>query len=131
MEQVKILLSDLSTEEFTDFIVQIMGMVFGFVFVVIVACYITCYLFKEFVDIVLFIIRGDKYRSKSSAVYMLAVRHMAELRKQVKYSKSEKAYFLFYNQLLGAFHAYTRLGILGHDSFLKFCNDKLERKKDV
>ena len=75
-----------------------------------------------FIEMILFLIRKDKYKAGYDCAQLYALKHMAKLRKQVKNARSEKAYFLFYNRLVGAFETYVHLGIFTYKQFDKLCD---------
>lgn len=108
------MLSDITVSEF----IALMG-------TMIVIVFIGCCISRIIVfvlEMILFLIRKDKYRAKYNCAQLYALKHMAKLRKQVKNARSEKAYYLFYNRMVGAFETYVSLGIFTYKQFDKLCD---------
>ena len=108
------MLSDITVSEF----IALMGTIIVIAFIGWLIAQIIIFV----LDMILFLIRKDKYRAKYDCAYLYALKHIAKLRNQVKNARSEKAFFLFYNRLVGAFETYVHLGIFTYKQFDKLCD---------
>ncbi|MBP1559723.1 MAG: hypothetical protein J6C96_00545 [Oscillospiraceae bacterium] len=109
------LMSELTVSELVTFFVCL----FIFLAIILVVGFLIIKVVDFILDLILYLIRKDKYHSRSDFLYIHALRHMARLRQQVKSAKSEKSYFLFYNRLLGAYESYVQLGLFSYNAFPK------------
>lgn len=66
-------------------------------------------------DILCFFIRKDKYHTRRDLLYIYALKDMAKHRKQVRNAPTEKAFYLYYNRMVGAYESYVALGIFKGD----------------
>ena len=73
-------------------------------------------------DILCFFIRKDKYRTRRDLLYIYALKDMAKHRKQVRNAPTEKAFYLYYNRMIGAYESYVALGVFKDD----VCNKLLD-----
>ncbi len=62
-------------------------------------------------DILYFFIRKDKYHTRRDLLYIYALKDMARHRKQVRNAPTEKAFYLYYNRMIGAYESYVALGV--------------------
>jgi len=107
-------LSEVTVHEFILLIGSIVFSVFIGLFISRIIIFI--------LEMIIFSIRKNKYKAGYDCAHLYALKHIAKLRKQVKSAKSEKAYFLFYNRLVGAFETYVHLGIFTYKQFEKLCD---------
>lgn len=114
IEMSEMLLGDLTVNQYIGLICTIIG-VLGGLFIIAYTIY---HLVSLILDYVIYCFRKDKYKSRNFAV-MRACRHIASLRKQVKYAPTEKAYVLYYNQLIGAVHFAREMGYIGERNVLR------------
>ena len=100
---------------------QFMTLLFACLFAVVLAFIIADIMFhilRVIFALVVYLCRKDKYKQYDFAV-VRAYRLIASLRKQVKYAPTEKAYVLFYNQLLGAVLFAREMGYIGERNVLR------------
>ena len=124
-----VLLGELTVEQY----IVILGFIFG---LIIISCFlfsIISHIVNVVLDLIQYAIRKDKYNSRNFAA-LRAYRHIARLRKQVKYAPNEKAYVLFYNQLIGAVHFAREMGYIGERNVLRIVDiprnyEKLESEE--
>ena len=114
IEMSEMLLGELTVNQYIGLICTIFGVLGG---LFIIACTIY-HLVNLILDYVIYCFRKDKYKSRNFAA-MRAYRLIASLRKQVKYVPNEKAYVLFYNQLLGAVLFAREMGYIGERNVLR------------
>lgn len=114
-EFMKMILSDLTVEQF---IAVVSGVLISSIFVVIIF-FAICGILKLLVDLVCFLLFKDKrlggwWYKRSVCSYI------GRLKKQVIKSPNEKAYYLYYNRLIGAVEALLEFGIIDTRLWLKF-----------
>ena len=114
IEMAEILLGELTVNQYIGLICSIFG-VLGGLFIIAYTLY---HLVNLILDYVIYCFRKDKYKSLNFVV-MRACRHIASLRKQVKHAPNEKAYVLYYNQLIGAVHFAREMGYIGERNVLR------------
>ena len=67
-------------------------------------------------DGLFFIFCRNKYRTRRyELLYIYALKDMAKHRRQVRNAPSEKAFYLYYNRMIGAYESYVALGIFKDD----------------
>lgn len=114
-EFMKMILSDLTVEQF---IAVVSGVLISAIFVVIVF-FMICGILKLLVDLVCFLLFKDKrlggwWYKRSVCAYI------GRLKNQVIKAPNEKAYYLYYNRLIGAVEALLEFGIIDTRLCLKF-----------
>lgn len=63
-------------------------------------------------DVLFFVFCKNKYRTRRrELLYIYALKDMAKHRKQVRNAPTEKAFYLYYNRMIGAYESYVALGI--------------------
>ena len=115
---------------------QFITLLFACLFAVVLAFIIADIMFhilRVICALVVYLCRKDKYKQYDFAV-VRAYRQIASLRKQVKYAPTEKAYVLYYNQLIGAVHFAREMGYISERNVLRIvdipCNYEKEREAD-
>jgi len=108
------MLSDITVSEF-------IGLIGATAFIVLIG-YVITRIILFVLEMIIFLFRKDKYRAKYDCAYLYALKHMAKLRNQVKNARSEKAFYLFYNRMVGAFETYVHLGLFTYKQFIKLCD---------
>lgn len=124
-----VLLGELTVEQY----IVILGFIFG---LIIISCFlfsIISHIVNVVLDLIQYAIRKDKYNSRNFAA-MRAYRHIGRLRKQVKIAPTEKAYYLYYNQLIGAVHFAREMGYISEKNVLRIVDiprnyEKLESEE--
>lgn len=105
MVDLQTLVGNLTIAEFT----YLMGRICGIIFIVLFCVFGFCYLFKFLFDLISYAIRKDKYKiSDLSGIHVSRYVHL--LRRSVMYAPTEKAYFIYYNRLIGAVQLALELG---------------------
>lgn len=94
----------------TEFVALIISLVF-----VIFMVYMIGQIIYIILDILFFLIRKDKYHTRRDLLYIYALKDMAKHRKQVRNAPTEKAFYLYYNRMIGAYESYVALGIFKDD----------------
>lgn len=99
---------------------QFMTLLFACLFAVLafIIANIMFHLIRLICAFIVYCLRKDKYKQYDFGA-LRAYRHIARLRKQVKYAPNEKSYVLFYNQLLGAVHFALEMGYIGERNVLR------------
>ena len=82
-----------------------------------------CELFKFILNLITYFIHKDKYNF-DFPFYMRILRYIGRLRKQVMNAPTEKAYYLYYNQLIGAVHFGSEMGYFSDKNVLRFLDVK-------
>ncbi len=117
--ELKTLLSDMTVEQFQS----LMGTLVGFCIVLFLLIFVICYLAKYLIDFIMFLFRKDKYK-EPDYIRLKGFSLICRLRKQAENAPTEKAYFLYYNRLLGALLVLTELGIISRHASPKLFDVK-------
>ncbi len=115
MENVSILTS----EQFQ----RLLCAIAHYLIVLALAIFVLCYFVKFVFDIIRFLFRKDKYK-EPDYIRLKGFSLICRLRKQAENAPTEKAYFLYYNRLLGALLLMTELGIIPRGSSSKLFDVK-------
>lgn len=107
MDLNNIRLCDLTVTEFIGIVLSLLFIIFMF--------YMMCQIICIILDILFFFIRKDKYRTRRDLLYIYALKDMAKHRKQVRNAPTEKAFYLYYNRMIGAYESYVTLGVFKDD----------------
>ena len=129
IEMSEVLLEDLTVNQYIGLICTIFGVLGGLVII----AYTIYHLVSLILDYIIYCFRKDKYKSRNFAA-MRAYRHIGRLRKQVKIASTEKAYYLYYNQLIGAVHFAREMGYISEKNVLRIVDiprnyEKLESEE--
>ncbi len=119
IENMKMLLSDLTIEQFKELVLCFLS----FFTTLFLKLLLTYYIVKFILNILVFLFRKDKYK-EPDYIRLKGFRLICRLRKQAENAPTEKAYFLYYNRLLGALLLMTELGIIPRGSSPKLFDVK-------
>ena len=108
-------LSDLTVNQFMSFLM-------AFLLLGLIGLSL-CELFKFILNLITYFIHNDKYNF-DFPFYMRILRYIGRLRKQVMNAPTEKAYYLYYNQLIGAVHFGSEMGYFSDKNVLRFLDVK-------
>lgn len=114
-ELMKMTLNELTVEQF---IAVILGVLIAVVFTVIIF-FALFGIFKILVDFVFYLVCKDK-RLGGWFFKRDFCQYIGSLKRQTTQAPTEKAYYLYYNRLVGAVEAFLKFGLINNNLALKF-----------